>query len=48
MRGILGIFHLIAELEQRVFYIIKAGWWRFAVAGCANGRHDDLMKLEDA
>lgn len=44
VRGILGILHLIAELEKSVFYVVEAGWRRFAIAGSANGRHSELAK----
>jgi hypothetical protein len=27
MRGILGVFHLVAELEEGVFDVVKASWW---------------------
>ena len=39
VRRILGIFHLIVELEERIFYIIEARWWGLAVARGADGRH---------
>jgi len=44
MRSILGIFHLIAELEQSIFDIVEAGRRRFAISGCANGRHDEVVR----
>jgi hypothetical protein len=44
MRSVLSILHLIAELEQGVFNIVEAGRRRFAIAGCANGRHDELVR----
>lgn len=39
MRSILGILHLIAELQQSVLYVVKAGRRRFAIASSTNGRH---------
>jgi hypothetical protein len=39
VRGVLGVLHLVGELEQRVFDIVEALWGRLAVAGCAEGRH---------
>jgi hypothetical protein len=40
VRRILGIFHLIAEFQQGIFYVVEACWWGFAIAGsCADGRH---------
>jgi hypothetical protein len=40
VRLILSIFHLIAELQQGIFYVVEACWWGFAIAGsCADGRH---------
>lgn len=32
MRSILCILHLVTELEQGVFYVVKAVWRRLAVA----------------
>lgn len=43
-RRILSIFHLIAKLKQCVFNIVKAGRRRFAISGCANGWHDELVR----
>lgn len=39
MRRILGIFHLVVELEERIFYIVEARWRGFAGAGGTNGGH---------
>jgi hypothetical protein len=39
VRGVLGIFHLVGELEEGVFDVVEALWRRLAVAGCAKGRH---------
>lgn len=39
VRGILGVLHLVGELEQRVFDVVETLWRRLAVAGCAEGRH---------
>jgi len=39
MRCVLCVLHLVTELQQRVFYVFKACWRRFAIAGCANRRH---------
>lgn len=39
MGGVLGIFHLIAELKQGIFEIVEASWGRLAIARGANGRH---------
>ena len=40
VRGILGIFHFIAELEQGIFEIVKASGGRLAIARGSDGRHD--------
>jgi len=48
MRSVLGIFHLVAELEEDVFDIFESGWWRFAVARCTNGRHDGFLEEKKA
>lgn len=37
--GVFGIFHLIAELEQGIFEIVKASGRRLAIARRADGRH---------
>ena len=39
MGGVLGIFHLIAELKQGIFEIVEASRGRLAIARGANGRH---------
>jgi hypothetical protein len=39
MRRILGIFHFVAEFQERVFDVVKARWGWFAIAGCADWRH---------
>ncbi len=31
----LRVFHLVGELEERVFDVFEAWRWRFAVAACA-------------
>jgi len=30
--GIFGVFHLVAEFEERVFDVVKTGWWGLARA----------------
>jgi hypothetical protein len=39
VRRILGVFHLVGELEQGVFNVVEALWRRLTVAGCAERRH---------
>jgi hypothetical protein len=39
VRGVLGILHLVCELEEGVFDVVEALWRRLAVAGRAKGRH---------
>jgi hypothetical protein len=39
VRSILGVFHFIAEFQQRVFDVLKAIGWGFAIAGCADRWH---------
>lgn len=39
MRGVLGVLHLVAELEQRIFQVVEAVWRRFTVARRSYGRH---------
>jgi hypothetical protein len=39
VRGVLGVFHLVGELEEGVFDVVEALWRRLAVARCAKGRH---------
>lgn len=39
VRGVLGVLHLVAELEQRVFDVVEARWRGFARARRADGRH---------
>jgi hypothetical protein len=39
VRRILGVFHLVGELEEGVFDVVEAVWWRFAVAGTADRWH---------
>lgn len=39
VRGIFGVFHFVMELEERVFDVFEAVWWRLAVFGCADGGH---------
>jgi hypothetical protein len=39
VRGVLGILHLVGELEEGVFDVVETLWRRLAVAGCAKGRH---------
>lgn len=38
--GVLGVLHLVAKLEQRVFDVVEAVGRRFAVLGGADGGHD--------
>lgn len=45
MRSILRVLHLVAELEEGIFYIVEPCWWGFAVPGCADGRHFSLFPL---
>ena len=37
---VLGVFHLIAEFEKRVFNVVEPSRWGLAHARCANWRHD--------
>jgi hypothetical protein len=39
VRRIFGVFHLVCELEERVFDVVEAVWWGFAVSRAADGRH---------
>jgi len=43
MRRILRIFHLVAKLQQRVFYIIESFRWGFAVARRSDRRHREIV-----
>lgn len=40
MRGILGVFHLVAELEKGIFNVVEAIWWRLAIASRSDRRHE--------
>lgn len=42
VRCVLGVLHLVGELEEGVFDVVETLWRRFAVAGCAERRHDWL------
>ena len=46
VRRIFGILHLIAELEQGIFYVFEAVRWRFASARGANRGHF-VLERED-
>lgn len=50
VRSVLGVFHLVGEFEQGVFDVVKAVWWRLAVACGADGRHGCVrwLGLEEA
>ena len=37
--GVLGVFHLVLKLEERVFDVFKAVGRGLAVFGCADGWH---------
>lgn len=39
VRGVLGVFHFVAELEQRVFDVVETLGRRLAVFRSAEGRH---------
>lgn len=39
VRCVLGVLHLVAELQQSIFKIVEAVGWRFAVARGANRWH---------
>ena len=39
VRSVLGILHLVAELQQGIFDIVESVGWRFAVARGANRWH---------
>lgn len=39
VRRILGVFHLVIELEERIFYVVEARRRGLAVARGADGRH---------
>jgi hypothetical protein len=43
VRRILGIFHLIAKLQKRIFDVVEACGGRFCVAGCADWWHFDFF-----
>lgn len=32
MRGILGVFHLVTEFEQRIFNVVEAIWRWLSIA----------------
>jgi hypothetical protein len=40
---VFGVLHLVGELEECVFDVVEAIWWRFAVAGAANRRHSGVL-----
>jgi hypothetical protein len=40
---VLGVFHLIAEFEKRVFDVVEPSWWGLAHARCADWRHDGYV-----
>lgn len=40
MAGVLGVLHLVLELEKRVFNVFEAIWRWLAVLCSAYGRHD--------
>lgn len=40
VRRILSIFHLVAELEKGILNVLKAIWWRLAIASGSDGRHE--------
>lgn len=42
VRRVLGVFHLVAEFEERVFDVVEAGGWGFAVSRRAYWWHDEL------
>ena len=45
--GVLGILHLVLELEQSIFDILEAIWRWLAVLSCTYGRHrGDMCALE--
>lgn len=31
VRGVLGVLHLVAELQESVFEIVEAVWWRLSI-----------------
>lgn len=39
VRRVLGVLHLVAEFQERVFYVVEARRWGFAVARGADGGH---------
>jgi hypothetical protein len=48
MRRILRIFHFIGEFQERVFDVVEAFGWGFAVARGADGWHlcgSELLKI---
>jgi len=43
VRGVLGVLHLVLELEERVFDVFEAIWGRFAVARRADWWHSGRL-----
>ena len=41
--SIFGVFELVLKFEERVFDVVEAIRWWFAVLCCADGRHVDLL-----
>lgn len=39
VRCVLGVLHLVAEFEQRVFQVVEAVWRRFAITRRSYRRH---------
>lgn len=39
VRRVLGVFHLVLELEERVLDVVEAVGWGFLALGGAHGRH---------
>lgn len=39
VRRVLGVLHLVAEFEQRVFQVVEAVWRRFAITRRSYRRH---------
>jgi hypothetical protein len=42
VRRVLRVLHLVRKLEQRVFDIIEAFGWGFAIPRRPDGRHSEL------
>lgn len=40
MCGILGVFHLVTELEKGILNVVEAIWWRLAIASRSDRRHE--------